>query len=80
LFDFPVNSFLIGNPHYTLTKSAFLPQCTPGVALVVLAITPIDASASTSGTIQANVFQDFAAGKANNEDGFLASTAQLNCP
>ena len=79
-FDFPLNSFLVGNPHYTLTKSAFLPQCTAGVALIVMAITPIDANASTSGTIPASVFQDFATGKTNNENGFLAATAQLNCP
>jgi hypothetical protein len=79
-FDFPLNSFLVANPHYTLTKSAFLPQCTAGVALTVMTIAPIDANASTSGTIPASVFQDFATGKTNNEGGFLAATAQLNCP
>jgi hypothetical protein len=79
-FDFPLNSFLLGNPHYALTMSAFVPQCTAGTTLIVMAITPIDANASTSGTIPAAVFQDFAKGKTNNEDGFLATTTQLNCP
>jgi len=79
-FAFPLNSFLVGNPHYTLTKSAFLPQCTAGAALTVMAITPTDANASTTGTIPAAVFQDFATGKTNNEGGFLAATTQLTCP
>ena len=79
-FDFPLNSFLVGNPHYTLTESRFVPLCASSTMLIILAIAPLDSNSPTSGTIPAAVFQDFATGKTNNEDGFLAATVQFNCP
>ena len=79
-FDFTFNSFLVGNPHYTLTKSRFVPLCTSGEVLIVMAIAPVDPNASATGTVPTAVFQDFATGKTNNEGGFIAATTQINCP
>lgn len=78
-FDFSLNSFVVGNPHYSLTNSRFTPLCTSGTALIVMAIAPTAANAPVSGAIPVNVFQDFATGKTNNEGGFLAATTQITC-
>ena len=74
------SSFLGGNPLYRLSGSPFLPQCTSGIGLTIMAVTPIDPHAPSNGSIPVGVFLDFAQGKTNNEAGFLAQTTQLNCP
>jgi len=73
-------SFIMGQPRYRLTTSAFSFCTQSGSAWTVAAIAPTDPHAPTSGTIDVNVFKDLVTGKTQVEGGFVAATVQVACP
>jgi hypothetical protein len=66
---------------YDLTTQPFTAQCfTGGTTFTIVAIAPVDANAPSSGVVPTPVFLDLVSGKATEEGGFVASTAQMICP